>query len=157
MNVSTDESAMKTAFWKRNRLRVCVGLAAGALVLGSFSADAATYYVSQMAGSDSNAGTSSGAPWKNCPGMAAYAGSRTLQPGDIVYFDRSNTWPVSGSGGIFLTGGVTYIGDSWGSGTTRAHLQATNAMDSGVVAFSDHPTIPTIFQGFNVDANGQVT
>ncbi len=127
------------------------------LVTGSFGAKAATYYVSQAAGNDGNGGTSSGAPWKNCPGMSAFSGAGTLRPGDTVYFDRSNNWPVSGTGGIFLTGGVTYIGNSWGSGTGKAHLQATSAMDSGVVAFSDHPTIPTIFQGFNVDANGQVT
>jgi hypothetical protein len=89
--------------------------------------------------------------------MSAYSGSGALHPGDAVYFDRSNTWPVSGAGGIFLTGGVTYIGNSWGSGTGKAHLQATSAMDSGVVAFTDDLTIPTVFKGFNIDANGQVT
>ena len=147
---------MESSIWKGARLRLCTGLVGLILVAGSFGADAATYYVSQSVGNDGNGGSSS-APWKNCPGMSAYSGSGTLRPGDTVYFDRSNTWPVSGTGGIFLTGGVTYIGNSWGSGSSKAHLQATSAMDSGVVAFTDHPTIPTIFQGFNVDANGQVT
>jgi hypothetical protein len=134
-----------------------MGLVSVTLVAGSFGANAATYYVSQAAGNDGNGGTNSSAPWKNCPGMSGYSGSGTLRPGDTVYFDRSNTWLVSGTGGIFLTGGVTYVGNSWGSGTSKAHLQATSAMDSGVVAFTDHPTYPTIFQGFNVDANGQIT
>jgi hypothetical protein len=84
------------------------------LVAGSSGASGATYYVSQAAGNDGNGGANPSAPWKNCPGMSAYSGSGTLRPGDTVYFDRSNTWLVSGSGGIFLTGGVTYIGNSWG-------------------------------------------
>jgi hypothetical protein len=124
---------------------------------GPFAVEAATYYVDESAGSDRNSGVNPSAPWKNCPGMSDYSGTGALRPGDTVYFDRSNTWLVSGTGGIFLTGGVSYIGNSWGSGTGKAHFQATSAMDSGVVAFADHPIIPTTFQGFNVDANGQVT
>jgi hypothetical protein len=148
---------MESSVWKCKCLGMYLGLAGAIFALGPMGADAATFYVSQVSGNDGNAGTSASAPWKNCPGMSAYSGSGKLNPGDSVYFDRSNTWPVSGTGGIFLAGGVTYIGNSWGSGTAKAHLQATTAMDSGVVAFTDHPTIPTIFQGFNVDANGQVT
>lgn len=67
----------------------------------------ATYYVHVNAGNDSNAGTDPGAPWQNCPGMAAYAGPGILQPGDTVYFNCTETWPVSGQQGLALVGGVT--------------------------------------------------
>lgn len=148
---------MKSTILKTKIQFARVWLIGGVLSAGSLAAQASVFYVDQSAGKDANSGSSTGSPWKNCPGMSSYAGSGTLHPGDTVYFDRSDTWPVSGSGGIFLTGGVTYIGNSWGTGSGKAHLQATSAMDSGVVAFADNPTYPTIFQGFNVDANGQVT
>ncbi len=118
---------------------------------------AATYYVDQTAGTDSNSGSSTGAPWKNCPGMSAYSGSGTLKPGDTVYFDRADTWLVTGSQGIYLTGGVTYVGNSWGTGSGRAVIRANADLAAGVVRFRDHPTFETVFQGFNVDANSKVT
>jgi hypothetical protein len=114
---------------------------------------AATYYVDQNGGSDSNDGLAPTRAWKNSPGMSSYAGSRTLSAGDIVYFDRGDTWLVSGAQGLYLVGGVTYIGDSWGAGT-RATIRAAASLESGVVRFRDHPTQPTVFQGFDVDANG---
>ena len=118
---------------------------------------AATYYVDQTAGKDSNAGTSPTSAWQNSPGMAAYTGSGVLRPGDTVYFDRGDTWLVAGMQGLYLVGGVTYIGDSWGATGTRATIRASVDLDSGVVRFADHPTSPTIFQGFDVDANSHVT
>jgi hypothetical protein len=120
------------------------------------NAQAATYYVDQTAGNDSNAGTSQSAPWKNSPGMSAYSGSKQLAPGDIVYFDRGDTWLVTGTQGLYLVGGVTYIGDTWGTGT-RATIKASTDLDAGVVRFRDHATFETVLQGFNVDANGKVT
>ena len=48
-----------------------------------------------------------------------------------------------------------YLGNVWGSGT-RATLRATSDLETGVVRFRDHPTLPTIIDGFNIDANGQV-
>src|SRR5215831_17013275 len=104
------------------------------------SAQGATYYVDQTAGNDANAGTSPAAAWKNSPGMAAYAGSGVLRPGDVVYFDRADTWVVTGPQGLYLTGGVTYIGDSWGTGTRRAILRAGTDLDAGVARFRDDPT-----------------
>jgi hypothetical protein len=119
-------------------------------------ADAATYYVDQTAGNDNNLGTSPGAAWKNSPGMIAYAGSGNLSAGDTVYFDRGDTWFVTGTQGIYLVGGVTYIGDSFGTGT-RATIRATADLDAGVVRFRDHATVATVFRGFDVDANHRVT
>ena len=118
-------------------------------------ARAATYYVDQAIGSDANPGTSPSAPWKNAPGMTAYAGAGTLLPGDTVYFNRGGTWPVTGTQGIYLFGGVTYIGNQWGSGT-RATIRASVDLASAVVRYRDHATYPTVFQGFDVDANGKV-
>src|SRR4051812_5549409 len=59
----------------------------------------ATYYVDQTGGNDTRNGTSSSTAWKNCPGMSAFAGSGTLAPGDTVYFDRADIWPVNGAQG----------------------------------------------------------
>ena len=123
----------------------------------SIDAKAATYYVDQTAGNDAAAGTSPTTPWKNAPGMTSWTGSKTLAAGDTVFFDRGDTWSVGGgSQGFWLVGGVTYIGDSWGTGT-RARIRATTAFDAGVVRFRDHATVATVFQGFDVDGNGQVT
>ena len=88
--------------------------------------------------------------------MTAWAGSGALQPGDIVYFDRGDTWLVSGLHGLQLLGGVTYIGNVWGNGT-KATLRANSDLDAGVVRFRDHPTLPTVIEGFNIDANSKVT
>ncbi len=120
-------------------------------------ASAATYYVDSVNGNDSNAGTSTSAPWKNSPGMSGWSGLAKLAPGDTVYFNSSQTWGVcKSSGGFYLPGGVTYIGDSWGGGT-RATIMATCQCDGGVIRFYDDPTHPTVFKGFNVDANHTVS
>jgi hypothetical protein len=113
------------------------------------------YYVSSS-GKDTNAGTTA-APWKNCPGMVAWSGSATLKPGDTVYFDRAGTWAMAGGDqGLYLTGGVTYIGNSWGSGSGKAILRASGVCNAGTVRFRDDPSKPTVFQGFEVDTNHQV-
>src|SRR5437867_8333206 len=70
------------------------------LAFGAPSAQAATYYVDQTAGSDTNSGTTTSAPWKNVPGMAAYTGAGVLRPGDVVYFDKADTWLLTGAQGL---------------------------------------------------------
>jgi len=131
-------------------------ISAALLVFASaLNASAATYYVDQSAGNDANNGSVS-SPWKNSPGMSAYSGSGRLAAGDTVYFDKGDTWLVSGSQGLLIVGGVTYIGDSWGNGT-RATIKASASLDAGVIRFQDHPTVPTIFKGFDVDANHTVS
>jgi hypothetical protein len=135
------------------RLKVCL---VALFAAWSATASAATYYVDQTAGSDRNAGTSPTAAWKNSPGMSSFGGSGTLRPGDVVYFDRGDTWIVTGTQGLYLVGGVTYIGDVWGTGS-RAVLKAGADLDAGVIRFGDHPTVATIVRGFEVNANGKVT
>ncbi len=117
-------------------------------------------YVDQTAGNDSNAGTVS-SPWQRCPSMVGWSGSATLQPGDTVYFDRSDTWDIGAitfGAGLDLKAGVHYIGNQWdpaGVGAGRARLRAVGTHDSGNVRFwEDHLTIPTEFDGFEVDGNG---
>ena len=129
---------------------------AAAVAFATSVAHAATYYVDQTMGDDANSGTSPGTPWKNAPGMSAYTGLGKLTPGDTMFFNSASTWLVTGTQGIYLTGGVTYIGNGWGTGT-RARLKASTDIASAVVRFKDDPSFPTIFKGFEVDANSKVT
>jgi polygalacturonase len=77
-----------------------------------------------------------------------------LKAGDTVYFNSSDTWTLSnGSYGFRVTGGVTYIGDTWGNGK-RAKFDVTRKYNPAAVAiWEDHPTIETEFKGFEVDLN----
>jgi hypothetical protein len=129
---------------------------AAALLLGIPVVHAATYYVDQTAGNDGNSGTTPSLAWKNAPGMVAYNGRGALAAGDTVYFNSAGVWTVTGTQGLYLTGGVKYVGNAWGSGT-RATLRAGADIASAVVRFKDHASIPTVIQGFEVDANGKVT
>lgn len=146
---------MNTIF-KCHLAKVLQIAAVACLASTALEAYAATYYVDQGAGSDTNTGTSPGAAWKYAPGMAGYTGRAALAPGDTVYFNSGSTWSVSGTQGLYLTGGVTYIGNAWGSGT-RATLRASSSIATAVVRFRDHSTLPTTIRGFDVDANGMVT
>ncbi len=116
---------------------------------------ASTYYVDADIGSDGNSGLSPALPWRYAPGMKAYAGHTELAAGDVVLFRSTSTWLVSGQQGLYLTGGVQYVGDGWGSGS-RATLRAATNLDSALVRFRDHPTVATVFRGFDVDAAGKV-
>jgi len=143
---------------RKRKVRLdCIVLASLVLTADPFAADAAAYYVDQAAGSDSNSGVTPDTPWRNCPGMSAYSGTDTLSPRDTVYFNRSRTWMVFGPQGIYLTGGVTYIGNLWGQGNGKARICAAADLDAGVVRFRDHPSCDTVFKGFDVDGNGKVT
>ena len=86
---------------------------------------AATYYVDFDAGSDSNAGTSTGAAFKHCPGDAlatSTAAGTTLAAGDTVNFKGGVVYrgqvvgQASGSAGNFITlqGDASVHG--WGTG-----------------------------------------
>lgn len=143
----------------------------------------ATYYVDQTAGNDASAGTAlapwKNCPGMNVNAAPIHTGAGVLLAGDTVYLDRSDTWQVSSplvggspdpatqqgtSGGFNLEGGVHYIGDVWdpegvGAGGTgearqRAIIQASGVCEAGIVRFDDDdPTIPTWFEGFEVDGN----
>ena len=139
----------------RDRDRIFAIIAFFAALTTTSSLSAATYYVSSTTGNDANTGLAPASPWKNSPGMAAYSGTGALSPGDSVYFNSADTWLVSGTQGLYLVGGVQYIGNTWGSGI-RATLRAGSNIDSAVVRFRDHPAIATELKGFDVDANGKV-
>jgi len=140
-----------------NRLSLTTAILLLVLSLSLVSpVSAATYYVDQTAGNDNNVG-SQASPWQDAPGMTAYTGSGSLVAGDTVYFDKADTWLVSGGQGLFLVGGVTYIGNVFGVSGTRAIIRASSSVDAGVVRFRDHATIPTVFEGFEVDANHTVS
>lgn len=118
-------------------------------------ANATVYYVDQAVGNDSNIGTTELLPWKNSPGMDSYSGRGSLVAGDTVYFNSARTWVVTGTQGLYLTGGVAYIGNSWGTGT-RATLRAGADLPAAVVRFKDDASVPTVIRGFDIDANGKV-
>jgi len=135
-----------------------VGVAVMGLGLMAYPAHAQgrTFYVDSTAGNDGNAGTNPSTPWQNAPGMTAYTGAVSLQPGDTVYFNSGRTWLATGNWGLSITGGVTYIGDTWPSTGSRAiiRLNAQPADPYGVVDWrQDNATAPTTLQGFDVDAN----
>ena len=52
----------------------------------------ASWFVDNAAGNDANAGTSTSAPFRHCPGGSDFTGTCTLQPGDFVYFKRGVTY-----------------------------------------------------------------
>ncbi len=97
-------------------------------------------------------------PWRHCPGMPGWEGTIQLNGGDVVYFCNSSVWEVSeGDSGIQITGGVTYDGKSWGSGS-RATLRAMDELSRAVInVMEDHPTEETVIRGFEVDAGNKAT
>ncbi|MEI8012033.1 MAG: hypothetical protein WCI27_06075, partial [Candidatus Omnitrophota bacterium] len=58
------------------------------LIMITSSAWAANYYVDYVGGIDTNIGTGGTIPWKHAPGDPRASGnaSRTLSPGDVVWF-----------------------------------------------------------------------
>lgn len=116
---------------------------------------AATYYVSTD-GNDSGPGSME-RPWAHCPGLAGWSGSAVLMAGDKVYFDRSDTWKMnSGSQGLWVAGGVEYIGDEWGSGTQRAKFDGVKnyGQDRAIISiFEDDKSLETTVKGFEVNGN----
>jgi hypothetical protein len=137
------------------KLSVMLAMVIGSIFLFcSQVAYSATYYASNTNCSDSNPGTST-SPWCHCPGLSGWTGSATLSAGDTVYFDNSSTWTSSSNQVLDVTGGVTYIGNTWGTGT-RAVFKATGTLAFGVIRItSDDPTYETVVQGFEVNANNQ--
>lgn len=84
----------------------------------------ADFYVDFAGGDDTNAGTSTGAAWKHCPGDSAAtdtAGSHTITAGDIFNFKRGVTYyarsNITSSVSSSFSNPVTFRSlDSWGSG-----------------------------------------
>jgi hypothetical protein len=114
----------------------------------------ANYYVS-TSGNDSNSGTKS-SPWRRCPGMVGWSGSRSLTAGDKVYFNSTQTWTASTGNPDYLytQGGVTYIGDEWPNSNSRAKFDVVKQFTSAcIIMMYDHPQIETVVKGFEVDGN----
>jgi len=106
----------------------------------------ATYYV-KSGGNDSLAGTSDATAWASVDKVEA-----TVTSGDTVYFRSQDTW--SGTTGSYLavlecTAGVTYIGDTYGTGV-RATIQVTSGL--WPVINIDQSTVT--LQGFCINENG---
>jgi hypothetical protein len=86
-------------------------------------AQSATYYVDFAAGSDAANGTTTGTPWKHCPGdpnATGTAGSSTLSAGDTVDFRMGTVYTASYVGIILSWSGatnnpITYT-STWGTG-----------------------------------------
>lgn len=103
-----------------------------------------TYYIDYTSGSDANAGTSTGAPWKHCPSMAPFSGSYTHADGDTFIFKGGVTWPnaalplyttvggASGNHDVYWSGDHSwYNGGSW----TRPIFDAESTV------FTNHSTV----------------
>ena len=110
--------------------------------------NAASYYVDFTSGSDANAGTSTGAAFKRCPGDANATGtaaSTVLAAGDTVFFKGGVNY--EGMVGLTKSGTlgskITYDGNSAGTwGTGKAVMNPTN-----------HPTIIIAFQSQDAVSN----
>jgi hypothetical protein len=92
------------------------GLSAGIGVLLSVmfatNAWASTYYVSSSVGSDSNAGTSSSAPWQTI----GHVNGQTFLPGDSVLFKRGDVWNESLAPASSGSSGDPIAFDAYGTG-----------------------------------------
>src|ERR1700692_558964 len=109
-------------------------------LIGAAPCSATTYFVA-AAGSDTNAGTSSGAAWQTIAKVNGF----TFSAGDSVLFNRGDIWygtalvvPSSGSSGSPITFGA------YGSGANPIIKGATNLNTSGYVLAPN--TLTTIFQ-----------
>lgn len=115
------------------------------LFLVAIGASGATWYVDYETGSDSNAGTSTNAPFKHCPGDAeatSTALATHFSSGDSVFFKGGSRYTGriiidrSGSPGI----PITYEGTGWGTGsaiidgTVMLGQTWTNCTSAGEVA-----------------------
>jgi hypothetical protein len=113
-------------------------------------AHATDFYVSNNSCSDSNPGT------KTQPICSINEVNSRVKVGDTVFFDRAGTWTAgSGSAVLVPKGGVSYIGDSWGTGD-RATLLGNSGLRNAVVYFNDDdPMYETVVKGFDANANGK--
>src|ERR1700722_11311890 len=140
------------------------------LLVGSISlficvahlANAATYYVDNVGGNDSNNGTSSFTPWATI----AKVNSSTFNPGDSILFNDGDTWreqlnvPSSGASGTPITF------SSYGSGAqpiiTGTNLLPTstawsNSVSGGVSQSNMELSIATNTAFVDFNASGTLT
>lgn len=148
------------------------------LALSSLSVNAASYYVDYSTGSDANAGTSTGAPWKHHPddGNAISNANITLSAGDTVTLKGGVTYhgtlnfQSSGTSGSKITHSGDAAVHGWGTGkaiidgTTNltwnvCTAQGTNATEVNNSSFASiyYATLPSganwtipVIEGTNV-------
>jgi len=88
---------------------------------------AATFYIDNVAGSDSNDGKSPSTPWKQMPGMSGVTGNAaeySVQSGDIFVLKGGVTWTFTSTTNDLLTvpasditiRGGQQLGTPWGAG-----------------------------------------
>lgn len=122
-------------------MRGCVLLFSLLPLAFCLSASAATYYVDNASGSDSAAGTSSGAAWAHCPGDGSATGNanRTLAAGDTVIFHGGVTYTVA-------SGKTIYANASGSAGSPITYL-------SGHLASPQWGTTPAVINGASAAAD----
>ncbi|WP_438481382.1 hypothetical protein [Oleiharenicola lentus] len=110
---------------------ISAGVLALVCCLGS-SLPAATYYINNLTGSNSNAGTSTGAPWADF----THVNTRTFVAGDQILLARGGTWNqelvLRGSG---ATGNFIVV-DAYGSGN-KPKIQRNNVANDRTVKMFD--------------------
>ena len=87
-------------------------------LLFSIVVSATNYYV-KNGGNDLNTGLSDDQAWANHPWMSTWSGSINLQPGDIVYLKRGDTWSISNPSVMYMI--VTESGTAGNYITTTAY------------------------------------
>lgn len=111
-------------------------LMVGALIAGSSAPALAagnTYYVSAV-GDDSNAGTSSTAPWKSLAKVAA----APLKPGDTVSFRRGDTWVGGLVSNLSGTAAAPITFNGYGTGNAPA---VTGGKSGNCIRINGHYTL----------------
>jgi hypothetical protein len=144
----------------------------GVLLLTCMNAFAANYYVNYSGGADSNAGTSTAAAWKHCPGDPSATGNpaaTSLAAGDTVFFkggvsyvlNATNPNPVLRAAGIALNWNgagnnrITYDGNSAGTWGTGKAVLTDNYTSNNICAFYVAGSISNInFNGFEIGPIG---
>jgi hypothetical protein len=117
--------------------KTCATALAALFLFAALPAQATTYFVA-AAGSDSNSGTSSGAPWQT---IGKVNGS-TFLPGDSILFNRGDAWygtslvvASSGSSGSPITFGA------YGSGANPI-VKGSTALSTGGYTLAPNTTTP---------------
>ena len=129
-----------------------------AVLLFAATAHATTYYIDYASGSNSNAGTSKGAPWKSHPYMQQGAGcggathSYTHANGDRFIFKGGVSWPAACFVMTIATGGASGAVDYYGVDTTwfsgGSFTQPKFDMANAVPTGNNVTTFPSAFGGY---------
>jgi hypothetical protein len=112
-----------------------------------------TYYIDYGAGSDSNNGLSTNAPWKHDPYMAGFTGSYTHIAGEQHIFKGGVTWPYScfclsiTAGGTssaqdyYGTNGNWYAGSAWSPPIWDCEMPGASSSGGALNTMQNHMVI----------------